>query len=56
MATDLEVLVGQGLGGGCGLGAPEVGEVHAGMGGVELAGDVGVGLAVAHEEESHRRS
>ena len=36
------------------LGAAEVGEVEAGVCGVELAGDVGVRLAVPHQQESHR--
>ena len=36
------------------LGTAEVGEVEAGVRGVELAGDVGVRLAVPHQQESHR--
>ena len=48
----VEVLVGERLARRDRLGAAEVGEVEAGVGGVELAGHVGVGLAVPHQQES----
>ena len=49
----VEGLVDEGLAGRHRLGAAEVGQVDAGVGGVELAGDVGMGLAVTHEQKSH---
>ena len=49
----VEALGGEGLGGRDRLGPPEVGEVESRVGGVELAGHVGVRLAVAHQQESH---
>jgi len=50
----VEVLVDQRLCGSGRLGVAEVGQLEARVGGVERARDVGVGLAVAHEEESQR--
>ena len=50
----VEVLVGERPARGDGLGAAEVGEVEAGVGGVELARDVGMGLAVPHQQQSHQ--
>ena len=51
----VEVLLEQGLGGRGRLGVPQVGELQAGVGGVELARDVGVRLPVTHQEQSHLR-
>jgi len=41
---------------GLSAGEAEVGEVDTRVGGVELARDVGVGLAVAHQQESQGKS
>ncbi len=49
----VQVLSRQRLGGGGGLGVAQVGQLEARVGRVELARDVGMGLAVAHEEQSH---